>query len=96
MRSSDWERLFSTGSFTSQEQSDCLREGRLTHSAAASLAARFAAKKPSPKPGKVGRQGVAWTDIEIKRAADGSPHIHLSGRALQVFDALNGCQPPSA
>lgn len=78
--------------FTLQEQSDCLREGRLTHSAAASLAARFAAKEAVAKAlgTGFGRQGVAWTDIEIKRAADGSPHIHLSGRALQVFDALNG------
>ncbi|MGI6334798.1 MAG: holo-ACP synthase [Saccharofermentanales bacterium] len=78
--------------FTPQEQRDCFREGGLTHPAAASLAARFAAKEAVAKAlgTGFGHQGVAWTEIEIKRAADGSPHIHLSGHALQVFDALNG------
>ena len=79
--------------WTPDEQADCLpNQDEWTAASFASLAARFAAKEAVAKAlgTGFGRQGVAWTDIEIKRAADGSPHIHLSGRALQVFDALNG------
>jgi len=43
------------------------------------LAARFAAKEAAKKA--LGLDGVGWTDIEVRRAADGACEIALHGAA---------------
>jgi holo-[acyl-carrier protein] synthase len=46
------------------------------------LAARFAAKEAVLKALGTGlREGIAWTDIEVTRAATGEPGIELHGQA---------------
>lgn len=48
-------------------------------------AARFAAKEAVLKAlGKGLSDGIAWTDIEVRRAPEGSPSIHLTGRGAEV------------
>ena len=55
-----------------------------------SLAARFAAKEAVAKALGTGiwREGVAWTDIEITRAANGEPLLILHGAAAARADIL--------
>jgi holo-[acyl-carrier protein] synthase len=48
-------------------------------------AARFAAKEAFSKALGTGmRAGVAWRDIEVRRAPGGRPTIHLHGRAAEL------------
>lgn len=59
--------------YTVTEQQDCQKR-------AESLAARFAAKEAVAKALGTGiwRQGIDWTDIEIRRdPVSGAPHLHL-------------------
>ncbi len=78
--------------WTSEEQSDCLADGRCTAAAAASLAARFAAKEAAAKAlgTGIGRSGVAWTDIFVKRLKGGEPAICLAGAALRIYGQIGG------
>ena len=57
--------------------------------AAASYAARFAAKEAGMKAIGTGKsQGVLWRDIEVVRGAFGAPQLAFHGAAKQFFDRL--------
>lgn len=64
--------------FTLGELADC--RGR-----AESLAVRFAAKEAVAKALGTGiwRQGIAWTDIEVRRGAGGEPGLFLHRSAAE-------------
>jgi len=53
------------------------------------LAARFAAKEAAIKVLRPGSEGLALTAIELKRLADGSVEIELSGRAAELAAAAH-------
>jgi len=53
-----------------------------------SLATRFAAKEAVMKALGTGMRAVGWHDIEILSTESGRPVVHLSGRALERFEAL--------
>jgi holo-[acyl-carrier protein] synthase len=79
--------------WTKAEQADCLLpDSRLTAAAAASLAARFAAKEAVSKAlgTGFGPSGVRWTDIAVQKLPGGVPRILLHGAALTVFKQLGG------
>jgi holo-[acyl-carrier protein] synthase len=63
---------------------DCCR-GRIE-----SLAARFAAKEAVAKTLGTGlwRSGVAWTDIEVLKAASGAPALRLHNAAAAIAAEL--------
>lgn len=67
--------------YTAGERADC--QGHPS-AAAASLAARFAAKEATLKVLMAGEDVPAWTDIEVRRREDGSCRLRLSGRAEQL------------
>lgn len=72
---------------------DFARNSLLTPLAAASLAARFAAKEAVAKAlgTGIGPAGVHWTDIEVSKAASGSaPRLRLTGGALNRYRQLGG------
>lgn len=85
--------------WTKAEQADCIQISdsqpidQLTAAAAASLAARFAAKEAVSKAlgTGFGRAGIHWTDIAVHRLPGGAPQIILQGAAQTVFDQLGGC-----
>jgi len=52
------------------------------------LAARFAAKEATIKALGLTDTGVAWTDMEVRRAADGHCTLRLHGAARRQADAL--------
>ena len=53
------------------------------------FAARFAAKEAVLKALGTGwRDGIAWTDIEVRRDPAGAPSIRLSGEALRIAESL--------
>ncbi len=53
------------------------------------LAGRFAAKEAVLKVLGTGwRDGIAWTDIEVRNEPSGQPMIHLSGRCAEVAAKL--------
>ncbi len=65
--------------FTAGEVEYCRRK---VHNAAESFAARFAAKEAAAKALGTGiAQGVAWTEIEVRRVPGQRPTLHFSGRA---------------
>lgn len=67
--------------FTPGEVEYCRRK---VHNAAESFAARFAAKEAAAKALGTGiAQGVAWTEIEVKRARGQRPTLHFTGRAAE-------------
>lgn len=54
-------------------------------SAAAHLAARFAAKEAFLKALGLGlRDGLSWQDVEVVRDTLGKPSLQLSGRAAEI------------
>ncbi len=56
---------------------------------AESFAARFAAKEAGAKALGTGiSRGVGWKDFEVRRLPGQRPELHLSGRALQIAEAL--------
>jgi len=69
--------------FTEFELGYCLGKKReIEH-----LAGRFAAKEAVLKVLGTGwRDGIAWTDIEVRNEPSGQPRIHLSGRCREVAD----------
>lgn len=71
--------------FTAAELGYCMGKKReLEH-----LAGRFAAKEAVLKCLGTGwRNGVAWTDIEIRNAPSGQPTVHLSGRCKKIAGKL--------
>lgn len=56
---------------------------------AESFAARFAAKEAGAKALGTGiSRGVGWKDFEVRRLPGQRPQLHLSGRALEIAEAL--------
>lgn len=71
--------------FTPAERDYCLgRKNSTQH-----LAGRFAAKEAVLKVLGTGwRDGIAWTDIEIRNLPSGQPVVHLSGKCREIADEL--------
>lgn len=71
--------------FTPVELEYCL--GKKNHSQ--HLAGRFAAKEAVLKVLGTGwRNGIAWTDIEIRNEASGQPYVSLTGKCCEVAEEL--------
>lgn len=69
--------------FTAAEQEYCSPRKQ----AAASYAARFAAKEALVKALGTGlREGLSWTEIEVRSTMLGKPELHLTGRSRQIFE----------
>lgn len=69
--------------FTKKELEYCSTK----KSAAASYAARFAAKEAFMKALGTGlRDGLSWQDMEVINDSHGKPELNLSGRAQQLFE----------
>lgn len=60
------------------------------HSAALSLAARFAAKEAFGKALGTGLAGIVLRDIQVINNHNGRPDMHLFGTALSRFQDLGG------
>ena len=73
--------------FTARERDTC--ESR--HRSDECFAARFAAKEAFVKALGCGlREGMNWTDIEVRTEKNGRPRIVLSGAAEQAFRSRDG------
>ena len=73
--------------FTERERAYC--DSRGEQAAAQHYAARFAAKEAAFKALGTGwRGGLSWHQVEVAATEDGAPLLTLSGRALELFDAL--------
>ncbi len=71
--------------FTAVEQSYCRDKRR----AIEHLAGRFAAKEAVLKVLGTGwRNGITWTDIEIRNSPSGQPSVRLTGRCRQIAEEL--------
>ena len=73
--------------FTEREVSDS-GDGprRIEH-----LAARFAAKEAALKAIGTGwSEGIAWTDVETRRALRGKPELVLTGKVHEIAQGLGG------
>jgi holo-[acyl-carrier protein] synthase len=55
-----------------------------------SLAARLAAKEAFGKALGTGRSGFSLREIYVSNDAVGKPSLHLTGRALEVFEERGG------
>lgn len=72
--------------FTAAEQEYSLSSAAR---AAEHLAARFAAKEAVLKALGTGWSGgIAWTDVEVVREADGRPRVVLTGEALRLAQQM--------
>jgi holo-[acyl-carrier protein] synthase len=68
--------------FTPDEQAYCLKKKE----AAASLAARFAAKEAFLKALGTGlRNGISWQEMEVLNQDNGKPDLQLYGTALELL-----------
>ncbi|MFW6133844.1 MAG: holo-ACP synthase [Planctomycetota bacterium] len=78
-------RRFLQRVFTDAELGYCLgRRRELEH-----LAGRFAAKEAVLKVLGTGwREGICWTDIEIRNEPSGRPSVSLGGRCRELADGL--------
>ena len=78
--------------WTAGEQGDCYQGDPERPAAAASLAARFAAKEAVAKAlgTGIGRLGIRWTDLVVVRTDGGAPAIRLEGSAREVYARLGG------
>ena len=57
------------------------------------FAARFAAKEAVLKALGTGwANGIAWTDVEIRRQPSGAPTVYLSGKAAEIAEELGIAQ----
>ncbi|MDB4996171.1 MAG: Holo-[acyl-carrier protein] synthase [Myxococcaceae bacterium] len=63
------------------------REDLAGRDPATALAGRFAAKEAFAKA-MDGAPGVAWHDVEVRRAASGRPRLDLQGNALVLAKKL--------
>ena len=72
--------------FTPAEIAYCRRKVR---NADESFAARFSAKEAGAKALGTGiADGVAWTEIEVRRSPGQRPTLHFTGRATARADAM--------
>lgn len=80
---------FLTRVFTDAEVADCTRDGQATEAPAVSarLAARFAAKEATRKA--LGDLRLPLRDVEVRRAADGAPHLRVRGVASPLSCSLS-------
>ena len=78
-------RRFLERVFTPAELAYCLGKKRqLEH-----LAGRFAAKEAVLKVLGTGwRNGISWTQIELRNAPSGRPGVRLTGRCRQIADQI--------
>ncbi len=77
---------FLTRVFTAGERAEAARGGSLRTER---LAARFAAKEAVLKALGTGWSGgIAWTDVEVVKAANGRPGVALHGEAAEVAARL--------
>lgn len=74
--------------FTPVELEYCLgRKRQIEH-----LAGRFAAKEAVLKVLGTGwREGISWTDIEVRNEPSGMPRVTLTGRCREIADGLGLC-----
>ena len=73
--------------FTERERAYCESKGAR---AAASFAARFAAKEASLKALGTGWSGgITWHDVEVVSRESGVPFLILTGKAKEIFDSMN-------
>ena len=73
--------------YTDGEIAYCERKQK--RAAAASYAARFAAKEAAMKAIGTGKShGVLWKDVEVVRGQFGAPQLAFHGAARQFFDRL--------
>ncbi len=72
--------------YTDDERADCGTQGHET-TAAASLAARFAAKEAVTKVLRPPAAHPGWRSIEVRRSSRGWCEIHLHGAAARLADA---------
>lgn len=71
--------------FTAEERDACLERSR-PHEC---LAARLAVKEAFLKALGTGlRDGMAWTEMDVRAGPRGRPSLHLSGRARERVDRL--------
>lgn len=56
------------------------------------LAGRWAAKEAVAKALLTGFRGFSYTDIEIRRQANGAPQVSLHGNAAALAASLGKCQ----
>jgi holo-[acyl-carrier protein] synthase len=71
--------------FTPGEQEDS-KSSKRQHE---HLAARFAATEAALKALGTGwSQGIGWTDIEVVRADNGKPSLHVTGRAAEIAKGI--------
>jgi len=71
--------------FTTVEQGYCRDKKR----AIEHLAGRFAAKEAVLKVLGTGwRDGITWTDVEIRNSPSGQPTVRLTGRCRNIADEL--------
>ena len=71
--------------FTSAEQQYCRSRKNSTQH----LAGRFAAKEAVLKVLGTGwRDGIAWTDIEVRNQPSGQPVVSLSGKCREIADEI--------
>jgi holo-[acyl-carrier protein] synthase len=94
-----WGERFLRRVFTAQELADCAAPG--PHPRYESLAARWAAKEATAKALGIGLTGLgaeaipseypraALHDIEVVRAPDGRPTLHLHGALAPRIDTLD-------
>lgn len=75
--------------FTAHEQAAATRDGVAPDDPVAlrRLAARFAAKEAVVK--LLGRPRLAWTDVEVRTAADGAPSLWLHGAPTDIAVSLS-------
>lgn len=68
--------------FTETELAYC---EAVTHRRAERYAARMAAKEAVFKAIGTGwRDGIAWTDVEVRRQPSGQPTLHVTGRCAEL------------
>jgi holo-[acyl-carrier protein] synthase len=74
---------FAARVFTEAERAYC----EIAKDPAERYAARFAAKEAVLKALGTGLAGAPLTDIEVRRAPEGRPLLHLAGRAAALAEA---------
>ncbi|MEC9372890.1 MAG: holo-ACP synthase [Planctomycetota bacterium] len=82
----DHPERFAERCFTPSERAYCDEGDRRR---AERYAARFAAKEAVMKALGTGwRDGMAWTDIEVRRQPSGAPVLFVTGRAAEIASGL--------